>query len=104
MAVAVVLLLSSATIQDAAKNRIEVRVDPRVELMSLIFRLAGSSEYNQPNSKSPYSETKVHCQMPTMPSSARLLPENVSARSVAIIDFFMLSPTCMVVEITLVCG
>lgn len=30
-----------------AQNKIEVRVDPRVELMSLIFRLAGNPEYNQ---------------------------------------------------------
>ena len=28
-------------------NLIEVRVDPRVELMSIIFRLAGNPEYNQ---------------------------------------------------------
>ena len=40
----------------AAGGRIAVRVDPRVELMSLIFRLAGNDEYNQPNSRSPYSE------------------------------------------------
>jgi hypothetical protein len=31
------------------------RVDPRVELLSIIFRLAGNDEYNQPSSKSPYS-------------------------------------------------
>ena len=36
-------------------GRIEVAVDPRVELMSIIFRLAGNREYNQPNSRSPYS-------------------------------------------------
>lgn len=31
-------------------------VDPRVELMSIIFRLAGNPEYNQPNSQSPYAD------------------------------------------------
>ncbi|MEQ8763963.1 MAG: hypothetical protein RL885_08550 [Planctomycetota bacterium] len=29
---------------------LEARVDPRVELMSTIFRLAGHPEYNQPSS------------------------------------------------------
>lgn len=37
-------------------KKLEARVDPRVELMSLIFRLAGNNEYNQPLSKSPYSK------------------------------------------------
>jgi hypothetical protein len=40
----------------ATGSRIEVVVDPRVELMSLIFRLAGNPEYNQPNSASPYAD------------------------------------------------
>ena len=31
------------------------RVDPQVELMSLIFRLSGSNEYNQSQSISSYS-------------------------------------------------
>ncbi len=35
---------------------IEVKVDPRVTLLSIIFRLAGNPEYNQPNSASPYSK------------------------------------------------
>lgn len=34
---------------------VEVTVDPRVELMSIIFRLAGSPEYNHLSSRSPYS-------------------------------------------------
>lgn len=38
----------------AAEQRLVARVDARVELMSLIFRLAGNPEYNQPNSKSSY--------------------------------------------------
>ncbi|MHC4217218.1 MAG: DUF4932 domain-containing protein [Planctomycetota bacterium] len=42
-------------------SRIEVVVDPTVELMSIIFRLAGNSEYNQPNSASPYAdEVEAH--------------------------------------------
>jgi hypothetical protein len=40
----------------AGGNRIEVVVDPRVELMSLIFRLAGNPEYNASNSASPYAD------------------------------------------------
>ncbi|MEM8883382.1 MAG: DUF4932 domain-containing protein [Planctomycetota bacterium] len=38
-----------------ALSAIEVRVDPRVELMSTVFRLAGSPEYNHPASNSPYA-------------------------------------------------
>ncbi len=44
-----------------SKARIEVGVDARVELMSLIFRLAGNREYNQPNSASSYArEISAH--------------------------------------------
>lgn len=39
-----------------AGDNIDVRVDPRVELMCIIFRVAGNPEYNQPNSKSPYAD------------------------------------------------
>jgi hypothetical protein len=39
--------LSSPVSILGAQNEPEVRVDPRVELMSLIFRLAGNPEYNQ---------------------------------------------------------
>lgn len=35
---------------------IQATVDPRVELMSIIFRLAGHPEYNQPNSASDYAD------------------------------------------------
>jgi len=36
-------------------------VDPRVELMSIIFRLAGNPEYNMDNSASPYAdEVEAH--------------------------------------------
>lgn len=34
---------------------LDVTVDPRVELMSIVFRLAGSPEYNHPSSRSPYA-------------------------------------------------
>lgn len=37
-------------------GKVSVHADPRVELMSIIFRLAGNDEYNQPNSKSSYSD------------------------------------------------
>ncbi|MHC4320536.1 MAG: DUF4932 domain-containing protein, partial [Planctomycetota bacterium] len=53
---AVVTALITATAGAAPAGRIEVVVDPRVELMSLIFRLAGNPEYNQPNSASPYAD------------------------------------------------
>jgi hypothetical protein len=36
--------------------KLEARVDARVEVMSLVFRLARNPEYNQPLSKSPYSQ------------------------------------------------
>ncbi len=45
-------LPQAATSQPAA---LVARVDPRVELMSIIFRLAGHPEYNMPNSQSAYS-------------------------------------------------
>jgi hypothetical protein len=48
-------LTTEARQKEPPASKIEARVDPRVELMSLIFRLAGSEEYNQPLSKSPYS-------------------------------------------------
>ncbi len=61
---AVVLLLSLALLAFAVavareaveESPIEVRVDPRVELMSIIFRLAGSTEYNHPGSRSAYAD------------------------------------------------
>ena len=37
-------------------EQLDVRVDPRVELTSIVFRLAGHPEYNMPNSKSPYAD------------------------------------------------
>jgi hypothetical protein len=39
----------------AARPALRARVDPRIELMSIIFRLAGNPEYNMPCSASPYS-------------------------------------------------
>jgi hypothetical protein len=47
------------TPQDAAapaEQRLRGAVDPRVELMSIIFRLAGNPEYNMANSKSAYAD------------------------------------------------
>ncbi|MFT3788237.1 MAG: DUF4932 domain-containing protein [Tepidisphaeraceae bacterium] len=34
---------------------VPVKVDPRVELLSIVFRLAGNPEYNMPNSASAYA-------------------------------------------------
>ena len=39
----------------AVEVTVDVTVDRRVELMSIIFRLAGSPEYNHLSSRSPYS-------------------------------------------------
>ncbi len=45
----------------AARPALRARVDPRIELMSIIFRLAGNPEYNMPCSTSPYSyEVEKH--------------------------------------------
>lgn len=45
----------------ASRPAIRAVVDPRVELMSIIFRLAGNPEYNTPNSQSVYAdEVKKH--------------------------------------------
>ncbi|MHC4956713.1 MAG: DUF4932 domain-containing protein [Planctomycetota bacterium] len=49
------LLLTAAPIA-AEEKRLQVQVDPRVELLSIIFRLAGNPEYNHLASKSPYSK------------------------------------------------
>ena len=43
---AAMLALPTAGMARAGEGKIDVRVDPRVELMSIIFRLAGHPEYN----------------------------------------------------------
>ena len=43
---AAILALPTAGTAAAGEGKIDVRVDPRVELMSIIFRLAGHPEYN----------------------------------------------------------
>jgi hypothetical protein len=50
--IALVSLLSFQATQPA----LTASVDPRVELLSIVFRLAGNPEYNMPNSASPYAE------------------------------------------------
>jgi hypothetical protein len=45
------LFLSSLAFRPA----IRVQIDPRVELLTTVFRLAGSEEFKEPNSASPYS-------------------------------------------------
>jgi len=62
LSVAAIVLALFAFITDAPAQRgedplaIDVRVDPRVELMSVIFRLAGNPEYNHHASASPYAD------------------------------------------------
>jgi len=51
---------SPATAGEAAKQQITVSVDPRVELMSIIFRLAGSEEYNQGRVPSYVQDVEAH--------------------------------------------
>ena len=46
-------LMLTAVAAGAGDPRITVDVDPRVELMSIIFRLAGNAEYNQPDRPRP---------------------------------------------------
>lgn len=42
-----ICLMGNPIYSQSAQSDLDVRVDPRVELMSLIFRLAGNPEYNQ---------------------------------------------------------
>jgi hypothetical protein len=59
--VATFLALAGATQPASQSTELQAGVDPRVELLSIVFRLAGNPEYNQPNSKSPYSaEVEAH--------------------------------------------
>lgn len=51
----IVLLLLSLTVVARGEEGVAVAVDPAVELMSTIFRLAGSPEYNKFASHSAYS-------------------------------------------------
>ncbi len=46
LVLATILALPTTGMAMADKGKIDVRVDPRVELMSIIFRLAGHPEYN----------------------------------------------------------
>ncbi len=50
------ILLLAGPLQLSSADSLTARVDPRVELMSILFRLAGNPEYNMPISKSPYSK------------------------------------------------
>jgi len=52
--IAASLILAAVVSADA--GAFEVRVDPRVELVTSIFRLSGKREFNMPVSRSPYSE------------------------------------------------
>lgn len=48
-------LSAIAPLHAAPAQAIPVRVDPNVELLSLVFRLAGADEYNTPASQSAYA-------------------------------------------------
>jgi len=55
------LVLAPATQPASPAGMLQAGVDPRVELLSIVFRLAGNPEYNAPNSKSPYAtEVEEH--------------------------------------------
>lgn len=60
--VASALVVLAATLSgEPSPSALDVRVDRRVELLSLVFRLSGNDEYNQANSRSPYSnEVESH--------------------------------------------
>jgi hypothetical protein len=49
-------VVAQSAMAGAQPQAIEVRVDPRVELLSIVFRLAGNPEYSMPSAQSPYSE------------------------------------------------
>lgn len=51
-----VLACAALSAAFSAPASIDVRVDPRVELLSIVFRLAGNPEYSMANSVSPYSK------------------------------------------------
>ncbi len=60
LAMPLLLLLAAAPLSQSARaaapeTRIEASVDPRVELVCLVCRLAGFIEYNQPQAASAYS-------------------------------------------------
>jgi len=57
MSLAALLLVLTATpaVQEAPRPAVEVRVDPRVELLTLLARLCEFREFRMPNAESPYA-------------------------------------------------
>ncbi|MBN1490298.1 MAG: DUF4932 domain-containing protein [Phycisphaerae bacterium] len=51
-----VFAAASAESQATTRPALHADVDPRVELMCILFRLAGNPEYNHPSSTSPYAD------------------------------------------------
>lgn len=49
------ILEEGAETPSVVHARLDARVDPRIELLSIIFRLAGNPEYNEASAVSPYS-------------------------------------------------
>ncbi len=56
MMTSTMLAVMSSLVLAAGGTNLQVRVDHRTELMSIVFRLAGASEYCQPQSYSPYGK------------------------------------------------
>ncbi len=56
MALILALLGMAGAPAGPESRALRAHVDPRVELLSIIFRLAGNPEYNMDNSKSPYAD------------------------------------------------
>lgn len=48
--------LAALALASLGQDAVPVRVDARVELLTLVFRLIGANEFNQPASNSPYAE------------------------------------------------
>ena len=55
MCARILAALALLAAEDSAGGRIAVHVDPRIELLTAVARLAGFDEFNQSNSASPYA-------------------------------------------------
>jgi uncharacterized protein DUF4932 len=52
----ILLALAPAIGDPVPADSVPIHVDARVELLTLVFRLIGSGEFNQPTSRSPYAD------------------------------------------------
>ena len=60
MVIGLTIVPSSLAAEKQSRTLIEVRVDPRVELFSIIFRLAGNKEYSQGRVESYVKDVEKH--------------------------------------------